>query len=177
MDSFLNPSRIIESLPIEEGMRVAEFGSGTGMFSLGMAQKVGRDGKVYAVDVQKETLEALRGKARMEGIFTIETVWADLERIGSTKITDGSLDVVLVPNMLFQSQAKDNILTEAYRILKPAGSAVIIDWIPEKAIYGKAMGWPVSTADMQKIAEDVGFTFVQAIQTGSVYHYGLLFKK
>jgi len=158
-------------------MKVAEFGSGSGMFSLAAAAKIGRDGKVYALDVQKETLEALRMKARMEGVFNIETVWADLEKIGSSKIPDNELDMTLLTNMLFQSEKKPEILKEAYRITKPGGSTVIIDWFPEKAIYGKQMGWPVSPADMQKIATAAGFTFLNELMTGSAHHYGLLFRK
>ncbi len=176
-NSFLNPSRIVESLPFEEGMQIAEFGSGTGMFSLAIAQKVGRDGKVYALDVQKETLEALGAKARAEGIFNIETVWADLEKQGSTKIPDGALDMVFLPNILFQSQKKAEILKEAHRITKQGGTVVIIDWIPGKEIFGTSMGWLETPEKMQDIAKNAGLTFADVLQTGSAYHYGLLFKK
>jgi ubiquinone/menaquinone biosynthesis C-methylase UbiE len=175
--SFLNPTHIIESLSVEEGMKVAEFGSGTGIFSLKLAEKVGRDGKIYAVDVQKETLEALRARARMEGIFNIEMIWADLEKVGSTKLPASSLDMVFAPNMLFQCEKKEGVLSEAHRLLKAACQLVIIDWNPEKAIYGRQMGWPVSQAEMQRLAEAAGFTFINTVQTGSEYHYGLLFKK
>jgi len=176
-NSFLNPSKIVDSLPIEEGMKVAELGCGTGAFSVEAARKVSRDGKVYAVDVQKMMLEGVQARARMEGLFNIEAVWADLEKAGSTKISDGALDMVLVPNMLFQSQKKDSILREAHRMTKPGGILLVIDWIPEKAIYGSAQGWPVKAEEMQRIAEGAGFTFSSTIQTGSAYHYGLLFKK
>ncbi|MDO8557865.1 MAG: class I SAM-dependent methyltransferase [bacterium] len=175
--SFLNPSRIVESLHLEEGMKVAEFGSGTGMFSLAIAEKLGAEGKVYALDVQKETLEALRAKARAEGVFNIEIVWADLEREGSTKIPDEALDMVFLPNVLFQSQKKAEILKEAHRITKPGGTVVVIDWLPKKAIFGASMGWLETPEKMQGIAEGIGLTFVDVLQTGSAYHYGLLFRK
>jgi len=61
--------------------------------------------------------------------------------------------------------------------MKPGASAVVIDWIPEKAIFGKAMGWPLPLREMQRLCEGIGFTFAQELQTGSVYHYGLLFRK
>ena len=175
--SFLNPARIIDSLGIEEGWKVAEFVSGTGFFSIAFAQKVGRDGKIYAVDVQKDTLEALKAKARLEGVYNLECIWADLERPGASKIAEGSLDFVAIPNMLFQSEKKPEILKEAWRILKPAGRVAVIDWIPEKAIFGKRMGWLVGAAEMQKLCEKAGFTFLQNVDTGSPYHYGLLFTK
>ena len=175
--SFLNPLNIIDSLPITEGMQVAEFGSGTGLFSLATAQRVGRDGKVYAIDVQRDTLEGLRSRARLDGTFNIEVMWADLERAGVLKISENALDAVLVPNMLFQSQKKDAILQEAHRIAKKGGIVAILDWYPEKAIFGKAMGWPVEPAAMRAIAEKAGLVYVRDLQTSSVYHYGLLFRK
>ncbi|MDP3963386.1 MAG: methyltransferase domain-containing protein [bacterium] len=167
----------MESLGIEEGMKLAEFGSGTGLFSLAAAQRVGRDGKVYAIDVQKVTLDSLRSRARLEGIFNLEALWVDLERMGALEIADNSLDAVLVPNMLFQSQKKDAILREALRIAKPGGQVMVIDWYPDKAIYGNEMGWPVDQAAMRGIAEKSGLTWVRDVQTGSTYHYGLLFRK
>ena len=175
--SFLNPARIVDALSIEEGMKIAELGCGTGAFSIEASRRIGNSGKMYAVDVQKTMLEGVRARARMEGLFNIETVWADLEKPGSTKIPNDALDAVLVPNMLFQSQKKDFIFREAYRITKSGGTLLVIDWIPEKAIYGSSQGWPMQPAEMQRIAEGAGFAFANTLQTGSAYHYGLLFKK
>jgi ubiquinone/menaquinone biosynthesis C-methylase UbiE len=175
--TFLNPAKVIETLPLEEGMKVAEFGSGTGLFSLKLSEKVAKEGKVFSIDVQKDALESLRARAKMEGAYNLETVWADLERPGSTKMEDGSLDAVLLPNMLFQSQKKEEILKEAFRILRTGCMMLVVDWYPEKAIFGQAMGWPAKPEDMRATAERAGFTFQQEIQTGSVYHYGLMFRK
>lgn len=175
--SFLNPERIVNLLNLREGMQVAEFGSGSGFFSLAAARKIGREGRVYAIDVQKETLEALRSRSRLEGVFNVEILWADLEKAGSTKLPDATLDLVLVPNMLFQSNRKEDVLREARRILKPGGELLIVDWIPERALYGKQMGHLVSQDAMRQIAEGVGFTFVEAIDVGSASHYGLLFRR
>src|SRR5690349_20623078 len=48
--------KLLKMLPFKPGMVVADIGAGSGYFSFPLAQKVGRKGKVYAVDIQKAML-------------------------------------------------------------------------------------------------------------------------
>jgi ubiquinone/menaquinone biosynthesis C-methylase UbiE len=73
-------------------------------------------------------LEALRIRARIEKIFPmIETQVADLERTNGSKIKPETIDLVLISNILFQTENKINILKEAKRILVKDGFLVVID--------------------------------------------------
>ena len=47
-----NPQRMIENLQIREGQAIADIGAGGGYFTLEFARKVGKSGRVYAVDVK-----------------------------------------------------------------------------------------------------------------------------
>jgi len=73
-DSWQQPDRVIEALGLEPGDHVADLGSGSGYFTLRLAQAVGPTGKVYAVDVDEAMNDYLRERVHD----------AELERVGRT---------------------------------------------------------------------------------------------
>lgn len=155
-------------------MRVADFGCGAGFFTILIAKAVGDGGEVYAVDVQKSSLESVETKAKVEGLANIKTIWADLEVLGTTKIPSDSLDIVLLSNILFQSSHKEDILKEAKRALARSGKLVVIDWEPEAMDIGPQQDYRISKDDFIKMAEGIGFNLEKEFEAGD-YHYGLIF--
>jgi len=173
---FLHPQKVLSQLGIKEGMNVADFGCGHGYFTIPVAKMIGKDGKVYALDVLTEALESVRSRAQMENIANIETLRGDLEVKGGSKLADNSVDLVLIHNVLFQSQKKSDIIKEAKRVLKQGGMLELTDWLPQKGTIGPQEGWRISAQDAQKIAEEQGFMFQRSFDAGE-YHYGLIFLK
>ena len=53
-DAWQFPDRVIQSLDIEPGDRVADLGAGDGYFTFRLAEAVGPSGIVYAVDIDRE---------------------------------------------------------------------------------------------------------------------------
>ena len=125
-ESFLEPDRIVKEFGIQEGARIADFGSGHGYYTIPLARAVGPDGKIYAIDIQKNSLDIIRAKARLEHLLNVELIWGDLEEPEGSKIKESSLDLVIISNILFQSDQKQNILKEAARILKNGATLAII---------------------------------------------------
>lgn len=172
--NFINPEKIIPFFQISEGMKIADLGCGAGFFTILLAKAVGENGEIFAVDVQKSSLESVKIKAQAEGIINIKTIWADLEIYGSTKISGDSLGMVLIADVLFQSQKKDAIIREARRILSLGGKLVIIDWKPEALDIGPKSGYRLAKGDMIKITEETGLKLDNEFDVGD-YHYGLMF--
>ncbi len=172
---FVQPEKVIDQLSIGPKMVVANFGCGHGYFTILTAKLVGPEGKIFAIDILKEALEAVGMRAKMENLANIEYVRANLEKLGSSKIGDGAVDMVIMANVLFQSQQKANILGEAKRILKSGGLAVVIDWDPSKSAMGPAeSGWRLSREEMQKMVEADSFKLEKDIDAG-FFHYGMIF--
>ena len=94
---LLDPVKILEHLEVRESMMVADFGSGAlGHFVIPAARSVGKDGRVYAVDIQKGMLQALGSRLKLDTILNVELVWGDIERLRGTRLADGSLDAVFL---------------------------------------------------------------------------------
>lgn len=173
---FIHPEEIIKQLDIKPGIKIADFGSGSGVFTILLAKAIIPEGKIYALDVLKETLDVIQTKAKSEGLFNVETIWANLEAKGGSKLPDNSQDLVMVANVLFQSAMKSNILSEAKRILSPAGKLAVIDWRPEAKGVGPEKGYRLSLQECVQIASELGFKLDKEFVAGA-YHWGLIFKK
>lgn len=170
---FLNPKLVLEHIGIEESIKVGDFGCGHGYFSIPLGQMVGVGGKVYAVDIMPEVLEAVRSRAALEGVHNIETVRANIEVLGSTKILAGSLDLVILANVLFQTKNKREVLLEAKRVLKKGGNLAMLDWEPNTQMAPDG-AFLLTPDEGRRIAEEAGFGFKNNFPAGQ-YHWGMIF--
>ena len=62
-DTEEHPDQVLDALQLHSGEVVADLGAGSGYFTFRMAPRVGKTGKVLAVDVQDEMLQTLRQRA------------------------------------------------------------------------------------------------------------------
>lgn len=173
---FSNPERIIKELSLPQGARVADFGSGSGYFTLLIAKVIGPEGLVTAVDVLASPLQVVKTRAQDIGLFNIAYVRGNLEIPGSSRLNDNSQDLVLLANILFQSQKKADIIREAKRVLKSGGELVVIDWLPHAVFGPKEEGWKLSKEEGRAMVEAEGFSYVREIPV-SINHWGLIFRK
>jgi len=167
-EQFLNPEKVLEKLNLKEGMVGADFGCGSGGWTIPLAKKIK---KVFAIDILPEPLSALRGKAKMEKILNIDTIKCDVER-GTTLISE-SCDLVLMTNLLFQVENIENIFQEAKRVLKKNGIVLVVDWKNNAPIGPEKR---IEKEKIKEIAQNLGFELKEEFEAGS-YHFGLIFLK
>ncbi|PIR72107.1 MAG: hypothetical protein COU42_02535 [Candidatus Nealsonbacteria bacterium CG10_big_fil_rev_8_21_14_0_10_36_24] len=173
MESFLNPEEVLDELDLRPDMVAAEFGCGSGGFAFPLAKRL-EDGLVYAIDIQEAPLSALKSRALLENVVNIRVIRSDLEKPRGSTLTEFSLDLVFIPNVLFQVDNKNAIIKEAKRVLKTGGKIVVIDW-KKSATQGPEQG-RVLPEEVKKIAEKAGLSFEKDFEAGK-YHYGLIFTK
>ena len=120
---FENPKRSIEPY-VREGQVAADLGCNTGYYTFALADCVGTEGKVYAVDLKEEYIRALEKKGDRLGYNNIE--WHTANASNLNFIKDESVDFVLANGLL--CNVPDNrglVVNEIQRILKPTGQAFI----------------------------------------------------
>ncbi len=172
---FLHPEKIIKQLVLRDNMVVADFGSGHGYFTIPLAKMIPQ-GEIYALDVLKEALEAIESRAKIEKITNIKLIRCNLENLNGAKLDSDSVDLVVLANILFQTQKKAEIIQEAKRVLKKGGKAIIIDWIKGSSMAPKEGGWLIGKEKVRSLAEETGVDFVKELEMDN-QHYGLVFKK
>lgn len=173
---FMDPEKIVNSFGVEQGETVADFGSGSGYFAIPLAKKVHAKGKVYAVDILRDSLAIIDAKAARENLVNVILLQADLEKEKSTALEDGSVDWVIMANILFQLNNKSNIFREAKRVLKPAGKIIVIDWLPGKTAIGPSDSERISLEQVRI------FSLINNLKEikywlPDPYHYGFIFIK
>ena len=179
-NGFLEPEKIVASFKIKKGDHIADFGAGHGYFTIAFARTAGGDGKVYAIDIQKDALEIVRAKASAEHLLNLEYIWADLDTSGGSYIKDKFCDFVLIADILFQAQNRYVVVQEAYRVLAPGGRMAMVEWDSDdgssKYQVGPAREVRIKKEDARAAALQAGFQFMNEFSAGS-HHYGLLFIK
>jgi precorrin-6B methylase 2 len=111
---------VLAKAGLRQGFKVVDYGCGPGVYSIGAAQIVGDNGKVYAVDSRERPLERVREKAAAANLHNIETIKQARDEI---KIPgeDVSIDAVIIYDVLHDINDITGLLREASRVLKPHG--------------------------------------------------------
>jgi ubiquinone/menaquinone biosynthesis C-methylase UbiE len=174
---FSDPEQNIYQFSLMKGETVADFGAGSGFYSFAAAEAVGEDGKIYAIDVQKDLLQKLKNEARnIRHLNNIEIIWADIDNLGGTRLREESVDSVIVANVFFQLEDKKNACLEINRILKKGGRVLFIDWINIQSDIVVNEIKTFSKEKARELFEGNGFVVQKEIDAG-LRHYGLIFIK
>jgi predicted methyltransferase len=73
-DERLQPNRVMDLLKIKEGSSVADIGAGSGWFTVRAARRIGNNGVVYAVDINRDYLDYIEKRAKHESLANIRTI-------------------------------------------------------------------------------------------------------
>jgi len=171
MEGFLNPNEVLNQLELSANMTAADFGSGSGGWAIPLAKRLEK-GRVFAIDILEAPLSALKGKAALGKLSNIQTILADVEK--GTKLLDGSCDLVLMTNLLFQVDDIGVVFQEALRVLRKGGKILAVDW-KEDAPFGPKEK-RVSPEEVKKTARELGSLVEKEFSAGS-YHWGLILGK
>ena len=127
---WLPPAEVLSRLHLAPGSRVADVGAGTGYFTFPLANAVGPNGHVFAVDLQQEMLNLLQQKLRQANAPTNIT----LHRAPASQLplADKSVDVVFYANIWHELDDPDAAFGEARRISVPGSTIAILDWRSDK---------------------------------------------
>jgi ubiquinone/menaquinone biosynthesis C-methylase UbiE len=171
-----NPGRIAE-LRIPEllveigGVKVmtdcVDLGCGTGTFTLPMAEIVGRWGKVHAVDDSQEMLDILKSRNPQKNVLVVK---ADFTQTG---LDDGIVEFCLAAFVLHEIKEPEKLLAEAYRLLKPYGRFLVVEWRAEFDNPGPPQKIRLTMEKMEELFAGAGFKDFKSANWSDKHYYGI----
>lgn len=149
---------------VKPGMRVLEVGPGTGTYTFGSADLLGKDGKLITVDIEPKIIERLKERIMAEGIKNVEARVADVYEL---PLDDSSFDLIYMIAVINEIPDITRALREFHRVLKPNGRLVFSELFsdPDYPLAGKL----VQKVQAQK------FSLVKKV--GNFFYYTLFFEK
>lgn len=135
---FAKRVEIVAELGLKPGMVIADVGAGTGLFTREFAARLGRDGRVLAVDISENFLEHIRRTVREKGLLNVETVLCTDD---STKLPQGSVDAVFICDTYHHFEYPAKTMTSVRKALRPGGKVYVIDF---HRIEGKSSEWTMN---------------------------------
>lgn len=122
-DLIWSPATKLYETGLRRGMVVLDFGCGPGSFALAAARLVGPEGRVYACDAHSLAIESVQRAAARRGMKNIQAV------LGTSlgELPAGSIDVVLLYDVLHELADPKLVLAEIHRILRPTGFLSVSD--------------------------------------------------
>jgi ubiquinone/menaquinone biosynthesis C-methylase UbiE len=161
------PETILKRSGISSGMRLLDVGCGSGPYTIFMARAVGKDGLVYALDIQKDMLAKLEDKLALpqnKDIINVHPILADAANL---PLEDNSLDLALIVSVTREFPDGHKVFKDIKRVLKPNGllavSEILID-----------MDY-ITRSEMSKLGVAAGFEIAET--KGNLWSYTMKFKK
>lgn len=121
-------SLFVEAMKFKPGMNVADVGAGSGVLTAKIAPLVGPEGKVFAVDIQQEMLDALGEKMKQKGLENVVPV---LGTVKSPQLKPGTIDLAFMVDVYHEFDHPYEMSLELSRSLKPGGRLVFVEYRKE----------------------------------------------
>ncbi len=169
--------RVVEEAMIEKGNVVCDVGTGTGVLIPYLLKKVGKTGKIYAIDYAENMIKKVKEKKFPQNVIPM------VEDIHHTSFPPNFFDRIIANACFPHFKNKVKALKEIYRILKPNGILIISHpdgrkWVNShhRKVHPSVKKDVVpSISVFKKLCERINFTLLKGID--EEYFFLLSFRK
>jgi ubiquinone/menaquinone biosynthesis C-methylase UbiE len=166
------PGKIMDALGIGDASVVADLGAGSGWFTVQLSNRVGPNGLVFAEDVQKPMIQAIKLRVDRLGLKNVRTILGTAADPGLPK----AVDAVLIVDAYHEMEKPVALLTNVAKSLKPMGRIGIVDFTKDGGGPGPAIEERVDPEAVIRDAQAAGLV-LRSRETFLKYQYMLVFEK
>ena len=144
---------VMSLIPILRYHTVADIGCGPGYFSVPLGKYL-FDGKVFALDIQQEMLDAAKKQLDRIHLTNVELMLTEEAKL---PLEDDSIDGAFVSFTIHEAVKPKTMLTEAKRCLRIDGWLALLEWHKREMESGPPLEDRIDEADLRQMAEEAGF--------------------
>jgi len=123
-DRLREADGVMDRAGIAPGMTVADIGAGEGYYTIRLAARVGKQGRVLAQDIVPEVRDALAERVNRE---RLDNVSVKLGEPADPKLPENSFDRVLMVHMYHEIGEPYEFLWNLRPALKAGGQVIVVD--------------------------------------------------
>lgn len=168
-----NTSLLISNLGLRTGMTIADIGAGSGYHVALMSPKVGKTGKVYAVDVEPEMIRFINERIKAEKLNNVEPVLGTEQ---SVKLPESTLDLLLLVDVYHEFSYPYEMARSMLAALKPGGKMVLVEFRAEDPLVPIKEIHKMSQQQAVRELKAAGFKFSKNI-SNLPWQHCLVFEK
>lgn len=165
----LPPSLVAGLLELRGDETVADFGAGTGMYTLPLAAAVPQ-GRIYAIDESRELLQRLMGKVADDPETAGRIIPVQTEA-GRIPLSDGTADAAFAINVFHHVADQPDALAELARILRPGGRLAVLEYGDMERPIGPPRDHILSHAELRRLVTDMGLRELAVHEPGTLVPY------
>lgn len=168
-----HPAKVLDSLDLRPGDVVADLGAGSGYFTFRIAPKVGKTGRVLAVEIQEAMLNILRARAA-----AMKATNVDVVRGSETDphLPARGVNLVLLVDVYHELAYPFEVMTRVREALKPGGRVVFVEYRKEDPAVRIKEVHKMSVEQLKREMNAVGLDYVRTVETLPLQHI-VIFEK
>lgn len=124
-NEWQKPELVLDHLFIRPGDTVADIGAGTGYFSVRLAERVGKNGTVFAADIDTDMIAILKKRVQQSGLSNLQPI---LSAANDPKLPEVLLDTIFICDTYLFFDDRVSYLSRLSRYLKPGGQLAILSF-------------------------------------------------
>jgi len=155
-DDWQQPERIMDSVGVKTGMKIGEIGAGEGYFTFKLANRVGKEGLIYANDISDKKLDKLQEHLKHQNISNVRVVKGNED---DPLFRETALDMIIMVYVFHDLSDPVKLMQNAKRYLSPGAPVVIVDRDPDR--YGRWRSHFMSRSELVEKVEQAKYRIVK----------------
>ena len=173
---LIDIDKFFKELNLQKGISFLDLACGRGAYCLAASEIIGKNGRVYGVDLWAEGIALLKAAASDKSAGNIEALVSDA---GKNIPLDGrSIDVCLMATVLHdfvEDKIDQEVLPEIVRVIQPGGTLAIMEFKKIDGPPGPPRHVRLSPEQVDELLAPFGFKQAHYVDVGP-HNYLMLFK-
>jgi len=153
------PDQVIEALELSEGDVIADIGAGGGYFTERFSKSVGKNGRVYAVDVQNIMITLLKERVKRDKLNNVTVIKGRFE---TPMLPSKSVDIAFFSSVYKEISERIAYMKEVRKSLKRDGKVAILEFYKDGGFAGPEYGDRMYESQVIEELEKAGFVLTRS---------------